>query len=130
MKITIILGIDVSKDKLDCHLQLQGKALEEVTNDEKGYSKLCIWLKKFKLEMKQLLVVMEYTGIYTYGLERYLHKERIAIVKRPALDIKRSLSMIRGKTDRADARFISRYGWMRKDELKPMKPVEKTWTSL
>jgi hypothetical protein len=26
-------------------------------------------------------------GIYTYGLERYLHKERIAFVKRPALDI-------------------------------------------
>lgn len=50
-------------------------------------------LKKFKLEMEQLLVVMEYTGIYTYGLERYLHKERIAFVKRPALDIKRSLGM-------------------------------------
>ena len=125
MKITNILGIDVSKDKLDCHLYLQGKALEEVTNDEKGYRKLCTWLKKFKLEMEQLLVVMEYTGIYTYGLERYLHKERIAFVKRPALDIKRSLGMIRGKTDRADARFISRYGWMRKDELKPMKPVEQ-----
>lgn len=32
--------------------------------------------------MEQLLVVMEYTGIYTYGLERYLHKESIAFVKR------------------------------------------------
>jgi transposase len=85
------------------------KALEEVTNDEKGYRKLCKWLKKFKLETEQLLVVMEYTGIYTYGLERYLHKEGIAFVKRPALDIKRSPGMIRGKTDRADARFISRY---------------------
>ena len=76
--------------------------------------------------MDQLLVVMEYTAIYTYELERYLHKERFAFVKRPALDIKRSVGMIRGKTDIADARFISRYGWMRKDELKPMKPVEKT----
>jgi transposase len=106
-------------------LYLQGKALEEVTNDEKGYRKLCTWLKKFKLETEQLLVVMEYTGIYTYGLERYLHQEGIAFVKRPALDIKRSLGMIRGKSDRADIRFISRYGWMRKDELKPMKPVDR-----
>ena len=51
----------------------------------KGNRKLCTWLKKFKLEMEQLLVVMEYTGIYTYGLERYLHKERIAFVKRPLI---------------------------------------------
>jgi transposase len=66
---------------------------------------------------------MEHTGIYTYGLEQYLYKQGIAYVKRPALDIKRSLGMVRGKTDRADARFISKYGWMRKEELRPMKPV-------
>ena len=44
-------------------------------------------------------------------------------MKRPALDIKRSLGMIRGKSDKADAQFISKYGWMRKEELTPMKPV-------
>jgi hypothetical protein len=32
--------------------------------------------------------------------------------------------MIRGKSDKADARFISKYGLMRKDELQPMKPVD------
>lgn len=125
MKISSILGIDVSKDKLDCHLHLQGKALDEVTNDEKGYRKLSAWLKRCRVETERLLVVMEYTGIYTYGIERYLHKQGIGFVKRPALDIKRSLGMVRGKSDKADARFISKYGWMRKEELKPMKPVEE-----
>lgn len=63
---------------------------------------------------------MEYTGIYTYNLENYLFKNKIAYVKRPALDIKRSLGMIGGKSDKADAKFISKYGWMRKEELLPM----------
>jgi len=31
--------------------------------------------------------------------------------------------MKRGKTDQADARMISQYGWYRREELKPMKPV-------
>jgi DNA-binding HxlR family transcriptional regulator len=38
---------------------------------------LCKWLKKFKFEMEQLLVVMEYTDIYTYGLERYFLRSRV-----------------------------------------------------
>jgi transposase len=38
--------------------------------------------------------------------------------------------MIRGKTDKADARFIIMYGWMRKDALKPMKPVEQNLVAL
>ena len=41
MKITNILGIDVSKDKLDCHLYLQGKALEEVRYLHKERIAIC-----------------------------------------------------------------------------------------
>ena len=31
--------------------------------------------------------------------------------------------MVRGKSDKVDARFISKYGWMRKEELQPMSPL-------
>jgi transposase len=31
--------------------------------------------------------------------------------------------MVRGKSDKVDAKFISKYGWMRKEELQPMKPL-------
>lgn len=124
MKITNILGIDVSKSSLDCHLYLQRLQLDAVANTAQGYKQIGKWLKKqCKGTLSEVLVVMEHTGIYTFGLEQYLYKEGIAYVKRPALDIKRSLGMTRGKTDRADARFISKYGWMRRDELTPMKPV-------
>lgn len=124
MKISNILGIDVSKSTLDCHLHLNSQQLDAVPNTAQGYKQIGKWLKKqCKGGLSEVLVVMEHTGIYTYGLEQYLYKEGIAYVKRPALDIKRSLGMTRGKTDKADARFISKYGWMRRDELTPMKPV-------
>ena len=118
------MGIDVSKSTLDCHLYLQREELSPVANSVQGFKQIGKWLKKqCKGDTNGVLVVMEHTGIYTYGLEQYLYKQGIAYVKRPALDIKRSLGMVRGKTDKADARFISKYGWMRKEELTPMKPV-------
>src|ERR1700755_2143773 len=130
MKITNVLGIDVSKAKLDCYLYPQSRTLEAVSNDHKGYEKITKWIKSYCKDKGELLVVMEYTGIYTYGLERFLHTHNIPFVKRPALDIKRSLGMIRGKTDKADAKFISKYGWMRKEELVPMKPVTNELVAL
>jgi transposase len=131
MKISNIMGIDVSKNTLDCHLYLQRQQLDAVANSAQGHKQLGKWLKKqCKGNMDGVLVVMEHTGIYTYGLEQYLYKEGIAYVKRPALDIKRSLGMVRGKTDKADARFISKYGWMRKEELTPMKPVSDNLVEL
>jgi transposase len=122
MKITNIMGMDVSKATLDLHLHMQNKSLC-VPNTEKGFEQLSKWLKKELKDTSGLLVVMEYTGIYTYNVERYLASRKLSYVKRSALDILRSLGLKRGKSDRADAKFISRYGWMRKDELKPMKPV-------
>jgi transposase len=122
MKITSIMGMDVSKATLDLHLHLQNKSLS-VANSQKGFEQMSRWLNKELKDTSDLLVVMEYTGIYTYNVERFLESKSLAYVKRSALDILRSLGIKRGKSDRADAKFISRYGWMRKDELKPMKPV-------
>lgn len=123
MKFSNIMGIDVSKNSLDCHLYLQQQNLQ-ISNALLGYKQLVKWLKKqCKGSLEEVLVVMEHTGSYTYRLEQYLHSQGIAYVKRPALDIKRSLGMVRGKTDKADARFISKYGWMRREELTPTKPV-------
>ncbi|MBK8089145.1 MAG: IS110 family transposase [Chitinophagaceae bacterium] len=123
MKITNIMGVDVSKHTLDCHLFVQQQSLSSVSNDSKGFKSISRWLHKELKNTEGLLVVMEYTGIYTYGIERYLEQQQIKFVKRPALDIKRSLGMVRGKSDKVDARFISKYGWMRREELQPMTPL-------
>ena len=124
------MGMDVSKKTLDCHLFVQQKSLPTVSNDSKGFKVIKRWLKKELKSLDGLLVVMEYTGIYTYRIERFLEQQQIRFVKRPALDIKRSLGMIRGKSDAIDARFISKYGWMRKEELQPMSVLSDTQLEL
>ncbi len=123
MKITATMGMDVSKKTLDCHLFIQQKSLPPVSNDSKGFKTIKRWLLKELKTTEGLLVVMEYTGIYTYGIERFLEQQQIKFVKRAALNVKRSLGMVRGKSDKVDARFISKYGWMRKEELQPMSPL-------
>ena len=123
MKKSFIIGVDVSKLKLDMHCYGQSNGLV-ISNDSKGFKSFLKWLKKeVSKDTAEVMLVMEYTGIYTYGLEQFLEQQAIAYVKRPALDIKRSVGMKRGKTDQADARMISQYGWYRREELKPMKPV-------
>lgn len=130
MKKSYIVGVDVSKLKLDLHCHGQSNSLV-VSNDGKGFKSCLKWLKKeVSKEIKEVMVVMEYTGIYTYRLEQFLEQHGIDYVKRPALDIKRSVGMKRGKTDQADARMISQYGWYRREELKPMKPASEAQQQL
>lgn len=123
MKKNFIIGVDVSKSTLDLHCHGQLKQLV-VSNDARGHKKLLKWIKKeVTKQLETVLIVMEFTGIYTYNLEKYLFSNQVDYVKRPALDIMRSAGMKRGKTDKSDAKMISQYGWFRKDELIATKPV-------
>lgn len=125
-----ILGVDVSKETLDVHCYSHYESLC-VANNSGGFGKLLKWISKHvAAEFSAILVVMEYTGIYTYGFERFLHEHGLEYVKRSALDIKRSAGIKRGKSDKADARMISRYGWQRREELRPMKPLSETERNL
>src|SRR5690349_3976328 len=124
MKKKFIIGADVSKLTLDIHCYGQSECMT-ISNDIKGYKRLLQWIKKISKDFSSIIVVMEYTGIYTYSFEKFLYENKIDYVKRPALDIKRSAGIKRGKTDKADAMMISRYGWQRREELKPMKPVSE-----
>ena len=130
MKKHYIIGADVSKLKLDVHCYGQSQSLL-VSNDSKGFKELLKWIRKeISKDVSTIMVVMEYTGIYTYSFEKFLHDCGLDYVKRPALDIKQSTGMKRGKTDKADAIMISEYGWYRKEELIPMKPVSETQQQL
>jgi transposase len=131
MKKMHIVGVDVSKNKLDFHCHGHNSITEPVANDEKGFKQLQKWIKqKLSRDKTEVLIVMEYTGIYTFNFERFLNKQGWSYVKRPALDIKRSTGMQRGKSDKADAQMISKYGWMNRDILKPMRPVSDTLSEL
>jgi transposase len=128
-KKSFVIGVDVSKLTLDVHCYGQAEC-KQVTNSINGYKKLLRWMEKISKDLTAVMLVMEYTGVYTYRLEKFLHEQHVDFVKRPALDIKRSAGMKRGKTDKTDARMISQYGWYRREELRPMKAVSHTQQQL
>jgi len=130
MKKKFIIGADISKSTIDIHCF--GKSLSlTVSNNIKGFKELLKWIKKHvSKDFESVMMVMEYTGIYTYNFENFLHGHQVDYVKKPALDIKRSAGMKRGKTDKADAVMISKYGWQRKEELQPMKPLTQAQLDL
>ena len=70
---------------------------------------------------EDLWVVMEHTGYYSYQFELFLQDQQIVYTKVSALEIKRSVGLVRGKSDKIDAFTISRYAWMRREELQAQK---------
>jgi transposase len=130
MKKKFIIGADISKSTIDLHCFGKPEWLT-ISNNIKGFKELLKWIKKqVSRQLEDVLIVMEYTGIYTYNLENFLHNNQVDYVKRPALDIKRSSGIKRGKTDKADAEMISKYGWQRREELQPMKPLTQAQLDL
>lgn len=115
----IIVGTDVSKLTLDHGLHT-AMAHQKTTNNDKGFKDWLRWALGFGTK-EQLWVIMEHTGYYSYQFELFLHGHQIRYTKVAALEIKRSVGLVRGKSDKVDALFISRYGWMNRDRLAPQE---------
>lgn len=115
----IFIGTDVSKLTLD-HGIHTAMVHEKTTNNPEGFKSWLKWALRFGSK-GQLWVVMEHTGYYSYQFELFLHQEAIRYTKVAALEIKRSVGLVRGKSDKVDALLISRYGWMNRDRLEPQQ---------
>jgi len=122
-KVKHIIGADLSKKSIDlcCHLL---KSHIQIENTEQGYKQLIEWLNKQKINLSTAMIVMEHTGLYSFGLEDFLHQQQILFVKVNALAIKRSLGLVRGKTDQIDAARIAAYGYEKREQLIPDRLVD------
>lgn len=121
MKNKEIIGIDVSKNVLDVFL-LNVQYHFTVNNDPSGFSTLIeMSCKKLQCKKDKLFFCYEHTGRYSRLLSVFLTDTKITFAKVPALDIKQSKGMLRGKSDEKDARLIALYAWRKKDELEPTK---------
>jgi len=119
MQKQVIIGTDVSKLTLDHGIHT---IMEHVktSNNNQGFKAWLKWALRFGSK-NELLVVMEHTGYYSYQFELFLHHQQIRYTKVAALEIKRSVGLVRGKSDKVDAMVISRYGWLRRDQLQPQQ---------
>ena len=116
MKIQHIIGADLSKKSIDLVCHLLNTHLQ-VENSITGFKDLLQWMWQQKINPSETMIVMEHTGLYSYCFEKFLHQHQIAFCKVNALAIKRSLGIVRGKTDKLDAARIAAYGYEKKDKL-------------
>ena len=121
MEIKEVIGIDVSKLKLDCCIH-GSQELKTFRNDLEGIKKMVRWsLKKSGADRENLLFVLEHTGLYSDHLVRLLDQEEYYMNIVSGLEIKRSLGITRGKDDRADSKRIALYGYRTREEILPGK---------
>lgn len=125
----VLVGVDVSKNTLDLFVKPFSWGMT-IGNNQKGYKQW--WAKMLELTDlgSRVMVVMEHTGYYSLQFESFLKGLHVDYCKISALEIKKSLGMIRGKNDRIDAERIAGYGWLRRDTLTAERPVSEAVEAL
>src|SRR5215218_285903 len=125
MKSYLFIGIDISKATLDvcvlCPSDITEIHYNQFSNSSKGFLPLVRWLKQKSegVSMEDWRICMENTGMYSLELNCFLHGKSIWQTMENALQIKRSMGMVRGKTDKADCKIIALYAYRFYDRLKP-----------
>lgn len=120
-KVKETVGIDVSKLTLDAHLHSAGLH-QQFGNDQAGFKKILAWVKSKGLKQEEVLFCFEHTGWYCLLLGYFLHDEGICYCCVNPTEIKRSMGLKRGKSDKADAKEIAYYAWLRREDLVPSTP--------
>lgn len=107
-----VVGIDVSKLKLDIALLFNGKVKSKVLdNSSAGHKSLLEWLGKSKAGMETMHVCMEATGVYYEALALALHEAglKVSVVNPSCIKGFGQSENIRNKNDAIDAGLIARY---------------------
>jgi transposase len=124
METHYFLGIDVSKKKFDAALTIDGKQFHEaqIENTQLAIQLFFRGLKKQLSSLHGLIVCLEHTGIYCLPLLDFLSKNKIRVSIEPALQIKQSQGMTRGKNDQVDAKRIALYALKNCENLRFWQP--------
>lgn len=112
-----VIGADVSKGTIDLVLHSSGKHLQ-ITNDKQGFKSFMDWLDSQAILRTDVVLVMEHTGLYPYLFEKFLFKKEVRFAKVSARLIRMSGGIVRGKSDKADAKRIAEYGAQKIQELR------------
>lgn len=106
-----VLGIDISKKKMDVLLILNGKPLKKTfDNNAKGQRMLDAWMESLRVE-KEVHVCLEATGPYSEPVAEFLYEKgyRVSMVNPRTVHEFGNAQLRRNKTDSADARLIADY---------------------
>lgn len=122
------IGIDVSKATFNYCLRYGGGTVVngKVANNIESIKEFVAELKVIpEFKLTYAVFGMEVTGVYGLTLMTTLSKLKAKVVVEPAMRIKNSLGIIRGKNDKLDAARITRYLIKNIQELKLWVPRRK-----
>lgn len=120
------VGIDISKATFTaclCQYSEDGKLtfskVLDFSNDTKGFNQLLRWAKSLIAPDRELVFLMEATGVYYERLAHHLHKikKRVHVVLPNTSKHYFSSLNIKTKTDAVDARVLSQFGVERTHKL-------------
>ena len=99
------MGIDVSKDTLDCSIA-QGGTIKDtfsIANDKRAVKQLVSKLEKQNIDKSNTIFCFENTSLYNHNLAYELSRHQVNVWIENALAIKKSSGLTRGKNDKIDA---------------------------
>lgn len=125
------IGIDISKSKLDvCFLlpDTEKKPAEHfiIANTHKGIAGMITRAAKTGIAVQDMFFCFEHTGVYGMPLCYCLQEYKAAYQAVPAIEIKRSKGLVRGKSDKTDARDIALYALTHNHKMMLSSLPEKT----
>jgi len=129
-KIDYYIGIDISKLTLDisilCSCEERAQTAHyKIENNEKSIAQF-VKKKLGNYPFQHLLFCFEDTGIYSFPLAYYLKENNLTYCQVPALEIKRSKGITRGKEDKTDSRDIAFYACTHRHKLQPSRMSTKS----
>ena len=104
-----VLGIDVSKAKLDVCALFDGKIRKKIVENSASGFKLHSWLSKNSIENPH--ICMESTGCYSEGVAEFFHWHgfKVSVVNPLQIKAFRRSKLVRQKTDSVDAQIIAEF---------------------
>ncbi len=122
---TVAVGVDCAKKTFDIALLQSNQKFRtkaKLANTEAGFIQFEQWLEKHA--QKGCWVVMEATGIYYEALAEFLYARgfKVAVMNPAIIHGYGAGDLRRVKTDKADAKLISRFGSERMDRLREWAP--------
>jgi transposase len=126
MKKNYFAGIDVSKQTIDVAFIVQKDdhktqpCWKVFDNNERGLYEMKTWLQQNNVPFNEdTLFVIENTGLYHRQLVNFCNKHQLRLCIENGAQVKWSLGIARGKSDKVDSRRLTTYAVRFADRLKP-----------
>ena len=110
----LYVGIDVAKDKHDCHIMREdGEVVVDnytFANSKEGFALFEALVGSHRRRKEEVKIGLEHTGHYSHNLLEYLKAQGYSVLALNPLKVnlyRKSKSLRNTKTDKSDARYIA-----------------------